>query len=292
MRMRGSKATVQRDFGSLRSYSPEASPFLKWAGGKAQLLAQLSPFFPSEFGTYFEPFLGGGAVFFHLRPDRAILADSNPELINVFQVVRDDPEGLLAALDRHYPHRKSETYFYKVRKQNPAELSVVERAARTIFLNKTCYNGLWRVNAKGEFNVPFGKYKNPNLYSAENIAATSALLHGKIVTIGDYRVICEYARKDDFVYLDPPYQPLSATASFTGYTVEAFGESEQKELAVVFRKLDEHGCKVMLSNSATDSVKNLYQGYRLGRVQAKRAINSQASGRGAIDEFLIMNYGE
>src|SRR5207249_1876426 len=200
MRMRGRKATVQRDFGSLRSYSPEASPFLKWAGGKAQLLTQLSPFFPNEFGTYLEPFLGGGAVFFHLRPDRAILADSNPELINVFQVVRDDPEGLLAALDRHCPHRKSETYFYKVRKQNPAELSVVERAARTIFLNKTCYNGLWRVNARGVFNVPFGGYENPTLYDPENIAGANALLPGKIATVGDYRDSGQYAGKGDFVY--------------------------------------------------------------------------------------------
>ncbi len=288
--MRAGRATVQREFGSLRSYSPAAGPFLKWAGGKAQLLKQFSPFFPKEFETYFEPFLGGGAVFFHLRPERAILADTNPELINVFQVVRDDLELLVDALERHYPHRNSEAYFYRVRKQVPSELSTVQRAARTIFLNKTCYNGLWRVNAKGEFNVPFGKYKNPTLYKTENLMEASAALRGKIVTVGDYRDICEYPRKDDFVYLDPPYQPLSVTSSFTGYTAEAFGESEQKELAVVFRKLDERGCKAMLSNSATDSVKNLYQGYRIGRVKAKRAINSQGSGRGAIDELLVMNY--
>lgn len=254
------------------------------------MLKQFSPFFPKEFETYFEPFLGGGAVFFHLRPERAILADTNPELINVFQVVRDDLELLVDALERHYPHRNSEAYFYRVRKQVPSELSTVQRAARTIFLNKTCYNGLWRVNAKGEFNVPFGKYKNPTLYKTENLMEASAALRGKIVTVGDYRDICEYPRKDDFVYLDPPYQPLSVTSSFTGYTAEAFGESEQKELAVVFRKLDERGCKAMLSNSATDSVKNLYQGYRIGRVKAKRAINSQGSGRGAIDELLVMNY--
>src|SRR3989475_4169903 len=289
VRMRGRRATVQRDFGSLRSYSP-ASPFLKWAGGKAQLLKQFSPFFPKEFGTYFEPFLGGGAVFFHLGPERAILSDTNPELINVFQVVRDDLELLADALERHYPHRNSQPYFYRVRKQVPSELSAVQRAARTIFLNKTCYNGLWRVNAKGEFNVPFGKYKNPTLYKTENLMVAGSVLRGKILTVGDYRDICEYARKDDFVYLDPPYQPLSATSSFTGYTMEAFGESEQKELASVFRQLDQRDCKVMLSNSATDSVKNLYQGYRIGRVKAKRAINSQASGRGAIDELLIMNY--
>ncbi len=288
--MPGRARAAQREFGSLRSYLPNAAPFLKWAGGKAQLLKQLSPFFPKEFETYFEPFLGGGAVFFHLRPEKAILSDTNPELVNVFQVVRDDAEALVAALDRHHPHRNSEAYFYRVRKQVPSELTTVERAARTIFLNKTCYNGLWRVNAKGEFNVPFGKYKNPTLYKTENLQETCALLQGKIVTVGDYRDICEYPRTNDFVYLDPPYQPLSATSSFTGYTMESFNESDQKELASVFRKLDQRGCKVMLSNSATDSVKNLYQGYRIGRVKAKRAINSQASGRGAIDELLIMNY--
>ena len=287
--MRAGRATVQREFGSLRSYSP-ATPFLKWAGGKAQLLTQLSPFFPKEFGVYFEPFLGGGAVFFHLRPERAVLSDTNPELINVFQVVRDNREGLVAALDRHRVHRNSETYFYKIRKQNPTEMSVVERAARTIFLNKTCYNGLWRVNAKGEFNVPFGKYKNPTLYDPENIAAASGTLRGKIVTVGDYRDITMYARKEDFVYLDPPYQPLSTTSSFTGYTTESFGESDQKELSVVFRELDQRGCKVLLSNSATDFVWSLYERYRIHRVKAKRAINSQASGRGKIDEYLIMNY--
>src|SRR3989442_10278612 len=135
--MRGRQATVQRDFGSLRSYSPEASPFIKWAGGKAQLLTQLSPFFPNEFGTYFEPFLGGGAVFFHLRPDRAVLSDSNPELVNSFRVVRDHPEKLMEALDLHYPHRMSKDYYYKIRARSPTTLNEVERAARTIFLNKT-----------------------------------------------------------------------------------------------------------------------------------------------------------
>src|SRR3989442_9862706 len=249
--MRAGRATVQREFGSLRSYSPNASPFLKWAGGKAQLLKQFSAFFPKEFGTYFEPFLGGGAVFFHLRPERAILSDTNPELVNAFQVVRDDLELLVDALERHYPHRNSEAYFYRVRKQVPSDLSAVQRAARTIFLNKTCYNGLWRVNAKGEFNVPFGKYKNPTLYDPENLAAASGTLRGKIVTVGDYRDITMYARKEDFVYLDPPYQPLSTTSSFTGDTTESFGESEPKELAVVFRELDEHRCEVMLSNSST-----------------------------------------
>lgn len=284
------KAPVQREFGPLKSYLPEATPFLKWAGGKTQLLSQLDPFFPEDFITYFEPFLGGGAVSFHLRPERAILSDTNPELINVFQVVRDSPDRLTAALDRHYPHRNSKDYFYRVRKQNPVELSAIERAARTIFLNKTCYNGLWRVNARGEFNVPFGKYKNPSLYNAQNIAAASAALHGKIVTVGDYRDMCQYARRDDFVYLDPPYQPLSPTASFTGYTKESFSESDQKELAYVVKEVDGRGCKVMLSNSATDFVRSLYDGLRIERVRAKRAINSHPSGRGAIDELLILNY--
>jgi len=285
------KSSVRHEFGSLKAVLPnEPLPFLKWAGGKGQLLEQMDPYFPENFETYFEPFLGGGAVFFHLRPDRAILSDLNPELIHAFLVVRDDPEGLMAALDKHFPHRKSPDYYYRIRRQNPSGLSATERAARTIFLNKTCYNGLYRVNAKGEFNVPFGRYKNPSLYDRDNILACSRALQGKIITVGDYRDICKYAREGDFVYLDPPYQPLSTTANFTSYTKDAFGEADQKGLASVFRELDDRGCKVMLSNSATDFVKSLYQGYRIETLKATRAINSKPSGRGAIDEFLIMNY--
>ena len=284
---------AEREFGSLKAVTglPKPTPFLKWAGGKGQLLGQMKEYFPDDFGTYYEPFLGGGAVFFSLEPRKAVLTDLNPELIKVFQIVRDVPNALMAALDRHFPHRKNSNYFYEVRSWNPAELSTVERAARTVFLNKTCYNGLYRVNAQGQFNVPFGKYKNPTLYDRNNLLAASAALTGKIVDEGDYHDICEYPAEGDFVYLDPPYQPLSATASFTGYTKGAFDESNQKELSATFRDLDRKGCKVMLSNSATDFVRSLYEGYRLVKVTATRAINCKPGGRGAIDEFLIMNYG-
>src|SRR5439155_5505905 len=168
----GSRAPVRRVFGQLlaetRGFRP--APFLKWAGGKGQLLDQMQPFFLKQFGTYFEPFLGGGAVFFRLLPERAVLSDLNSELVLVFEVVRDDPEGLMKALDRHHPHRRDRKYFYRVRDEiDPVQLPIIERAARTVFLNKTCYNGLYRVNSKGRFNVPFGKYHNPSLYNRDAI---------------------------------------------------------------------------------------------------------------------------
>jgi DNA adenine methylase len=288
--MKERRDTAQKEFGSLRSYLPKSTPFLKWAGGKGQLLQQYDSFIPRHFATYLEPFLGGGAVFFHLRPDRAILSDSNPELVNAFRVVRDFPERLMEALDVHHPHRLSKDYYYKLRAQIPTSLNEVERAARTIFLNKTCFNGLYRVNSRGDFNVPFGKYRNPVLYDSDTIRAASGSLRGKIVEVGDYRDTCRYARRDDFVYLDPPYQPLSATASFTGYTKDAFNENDQLQLRNTFEELDRRGCKVMLSNSAAPSVKELYHEYRIAVLRATRAINSKPSGRGAINEFLITNY--
>ena len=287
------KPLVKRDFGSIRSYSDERkpTPLLKWAGGKSQLLEQMDPYFPKEFELYVEPFLGGGAVFFHLLPSRATLSDSNTELMNVFRVVRDKPDGLMKALDGHYPHRRNQEYYYRVRALNPKDMTPVERAARTIFLNKTCYNGLYRVNSEGKFNVPFGKYRNPSLYDRNNIVAASAVLRGKTLMVADYKEACAEASKGDFIYLDPPYQPLSKTASFTSYTKEAFGEKEQAELASVFKKLDRQKCKVMLSNSSTSLIRSLYDGYHIVSMKAMRAINCKPSGRKAIEELLIMNYG-
>ena len=266
------------------------TPFLKWAGGKRQLLEQMSPHFPDGYDVYFEPFLGGGATFFYLLSPKAILSDSNDELINVFQQVRDNPDDLMNALDRHYPHRNNREYFDRIRAEDPSKLSAAERAARATFLNKTCYNGLYRVNSKNQFNVPFGRHKNPVLYSRENIMAASRALKGKIVTTADYRAICEYARSGDFIYLDPPYQPLSSTASFTSYTRDAFDEKDQEELCGVFKSLDQKSCKVMLSNSATELIHSLYDGYHIVRVRATRAINCKPSRRGVLEELLIMNY--
>jgi DNA adenine methylase len=196
----------------------------------------------------------------------------------------------MEALDFHYPHRMNKDYFYKIRARSPTTLNEIDRAARTIFLNKTCFNGLYRVNSKGDFNVPFGKYRNPILYDLDIIQAASASLRGKIIEVGDYRDSCKYARRDDFVYLDPPYQPLSVTASFTGYTKAAFNEKDQLQLRHTFEELDRRGCKVMLSNSAAPFVKELYHEYRIAVLRATRAINSKPSGRGAINEFLITNY--
>ena len=268
-----------------------ARPFLKWAGGKAQLLAQMEPFFPKDYRTYFEPFLGGGAVFFHLQPEKAVLSDSNPELVNTFTVVRDDVEGLMRALDEHLPQRTEEKYFYKVRATDPATLSPVERAARTVFLNKTCFNGLYRVNSDGHFNVPWGGYSNPTLYDRENLLAASALLRGKSIVLADYQKVCARARVGDLVYLDPPYHPLSETSKFTSYTKEDFGNREQRKLAEAYRRLDKRGVLVMLSNSATPLVRSLYEGFRIESLKAKRAINSKGTGRGEIEELLVMNYG-
>jgi len=287
------KPLVRRDFGSIKSYTEEQkpTPFLKWAGGKSQLLVQMKPHFPSVFERYYEPFIGGGAVFFHLLPEKATLSDSNDGLMNVYRVIQKEPSELMKALDEHHIHRRSKEYYYRIRALNPDELSHMERAARTVFLNKTCYNGLYRVNSEGKFNVPFGKYKNPSLYNRDNILSVSTALKGKALKTADYRDVCEEARKGDFIYLDPPYQPLSKTASFTSYTKEAFGEKEQEELASVFMKLDKRRCRVMLSNSSTGIIRSLYDGYHIESMKATRAINCKASGRKAIEELLIMNYG-
>ena len=268
-----------------------ARPFLKWAGGKAQLLAQMEPYFPKDYRTYFEPFLGGGAVFFHLQPEKAVLSDSNPELVNAFEVVRDDVEGLMRALDRHRHQRTDETYFYKVRATDPATLSPVDRASRTIFLNKTCFNGLYRVNSDGKFNVPWGGCENPTLYDPENLLAVSALLRGKSIVLADYQQTCARTKRGDFVYLDPPYHPLSETSKFTSYTKEDFGNREQEMLAETYRRLDKRGVLVMLSNSSTPLVRSFYEGFRIETLKAKRAINSKGSGRGAVEELLVMNFG-
>jgi DNA adenine methylase len=290
--MATARKPVVREFGSLISDTRlgRPSPFLKWAGGKGRLLKQMAMHFPSEFETYLEPFLGGGAVFFYLHPKRSILSDSNSDLIQAFSTVRDDPEGLMAALDRHYPYRKRRGYYGRIRAQNPADLNPAERAARTIFLNKTCYNGLYRVNRTGQFNVPFGRNANPSLYDRAALLAASTALKGSVLTTGDYRWACQYAREGDFVYLDPPYHPPSATANFTGYTRAAFGPDDQKEVASVFVDLDRRNCKVMLSNSATSLIESLYHGYKMKSIKAKRVINSNVIGRGAIEELLIINY--
>lgn len=268
----------------------KSTPFLKWAGGKGQLLTQLAPYFPEDFGRYHEPFLGGGAVFFHLLPRKAYLSDSNPDLIHVYRMVKNNLEELVASLDTHKTRATEKSYFYEVRGLRPDTLSPAARAARTIFLNKTCFNGLYRVNSQGVFNVPYGGYRHPTLYIGKNLQLAQAALQGAELRVEDFRRACKRPGKGDFVYLDPPYQPLSETSAFTDYTREGFGPRDQEDLAAVYRALDRRGCKVMLSNSSTAWLRELYQEYYQVTLKAKRAINCKGNGRGVIDELLVMNY--
>lgn len=269
-------------------YGNKPKPPVKWAGGKSQLLWAFQPLFPRRgFDLYIEPFVGGGAVFFHLLPPRSVLIDNNPELINFYQVVRDDLELLLADLGKH---ENTAGYYYHMRGLDPAEMDRISRASRFLYLNKTAYNGLWRVNSRGQHNVPFGRYKNPRIVDEENLRLVSRALRQAEIVAGDFSRALEFARPRSFVYLDPPYQPLSSTARFTSYTAGAFHEEDQRRLAGVFRWLDALGCLVMLSNSDTPFIRDLYAGYDIQVVHARRNINCRAQGRGPVAELVIRNY--
>ena len=267
----------------------KAKPFIKWAGGKSQLLPNMSKLFPpkEQIGRYFEPFLGGGAVFFYLQHPRSFLSDSNKELVELYEAVKNNVEELIKALKSHKNERE---YFYEVRAQKSSNLSQTERAARFIYLNKTCFNGLYRVNSKGEFNVPFGRYKNPTICDAEGLRSASIALQNASIANNDYQSVLSKAKPTDFIYFDPPYHPLNKTSSFTSYTSEKFGEDEQKQLAKIYRSLAECGCFVMLSNSDTPLIRELYKDFYIHEIQANRAINSKPEGRGKITELLIINY--
>jgi DNA adenine methylase len=274
-----------------------AKPFLKWAGGKQQLLAQLEPHFPSRFNRYLEPFVGGGAVFFHLwnasrLSDQVSLFDTNEEIINAYIAVRDHVDELIEHLAAHKKHH-SEEYYYAVRAQDrqPIQLSDIQRAARTIYLNRTCFNGLYRVNSKGQFNVPMGRYRNPTIVRRDVLQAASAALQNADVQVMGFRRMAGLARAGDFCYFDPPYHPVSRTANFTSYTASAFGEQDQRDLAEVFAQLAQKGCLCMLSNSHTPLILDLYRGYRIETVYAKRLVNSDVNGRGMVKEAVVMSYG-
>ncbi len=281
----------------------QAAPFLKWAGGKGQLLAQLVPLLPSGFGRYVEPFLGGGAFFFHLHnigliERGAILNDANAELMNCYSVIQDAesvPE-LVRRLRSHARRSASADYYYRVRGWDRApdflrRRSPVERAARTIFLNHTCYNGLFRLNSRGQFNVPYGRWRRPpSIFDEENLWACHEALQGVQLECESFDACARWAGPGDFVYLNHPYCPLSPTASFTTYTGSEFGEDEQRRLARLYRELAGRGCLLMLSNSATPLVRRLYSEYRIVSVFAARAINSRAAGRGKIEELVVLNY--
>lgn len=269
-----------------------ARPFLKWAGGKGQLMPQLEPLLPSRpVRRYFEPFVGSAALFFALRPGRATLSDVNAELVECYRAVQTDVDGVIEALSAH---RYEEKAYYRVREQDPGGLAVPERAARTIYLNKTGYNGLYRVNRAGRFNVPFGRYTNPGFASREsfdNLRACSRALAGVRLLVRDFGDVVRDAREGDLVYFDPPYVPVSETSDFTAYVPGGFGPREQERLVSVVNALSDRGVLVMLSNSDTPIVRDLYARYRIDVVSASRSINSRANRRGKIAEVVVRNYG-
>ena len=264
------------------------TPFLKWAGGKHRLLAQYAPYFPTHCTTYFEPFLGGGAVFFARAPQRAVLADINPELVNVYTCLRDDPEAVIALLTTHAA-RHNHDHYYAMRALQPPQLAPAERAARLIYLNRTCFNGLYRENASGAFNVPMGRYLHPQICNAANLRAVSAVLQRAEIVHAPFAAVVERAQAGDFVYFDPPYHPLSATSSFTAYSRFRFGATQQQQLRDTFAALAARGVSAMLSNSDCPFTRELYQDFPIITITANRAINMRPEKRGKITEILVLN---
>lgn len=270
------------------------APVLKWVGGKRQLLDELIPLLPNKITTYCEPFVGGGALLFRLQPKIAYVNDINEELIRVYKMIKDDVDTLIKELKKF---KNESDFFYSVRdwdrnKEEYSLFSDIKKAARIIYLNKTCYNGLFRVNNAGEFNSPFGNYRNPNIVNSSVLRAVSSYLrNAKIyLTSMDYsKVLCNLPR-GSFIYLDPPYDPVSATSNFTGYIKGGFSREEQIRLRKCCDALHARGLKFMLSNSATDFIKEQYSNYNITIVSAKRAINSNASKRGEVDEVVVRNY--
>ena len=273
---------------------PLAAPVVKWAGGKRQLLEDIAAHLPNNYSTYYEPFFGGGAVLFELQPQKAVVNDINKELINVYNVIRDNVEDLVADLKKH---KNEADYFYKIRemdrnKEKYNKLSDVEKASRILYLNKTCYNGLFRVNQQGEFNSPFGRYKNPNIVNEEVLRAVNNYFNKAEITFkcGDFVEAVQGIRKGDLVYFDPPYDPISDSANFTGYNRNGFSRREQIRLKRLCDRLNRKGINFLLSNSATEFILDLYKDYNITIVQAKRAINSKGNKRGSVDEVLVRNY--
>lgn len=275
----------------LEQLKSETYPIVKWVGGKRQLMFELIKNMPKTYNRYFEPFIGGGALFFELQPDRAYISDMNEELINLYSIVRDNVYELIEDLSRH---EVSKEYFLKIRNidrtEKYAELSDIERASRFIYLNRTCFNGMYRVNSKGEFNVPFGHYKNPRIIDENNLLNCSELLKKTEIKCADFSEILTKVKKGDLVYFDPPYVPLNETSSFTSYTKDGFDINMQFKLRDVCDELDNKGVKFMLSNSDTKLANELYANYEIKKVFASRQINANADGRGKITEVLVRNY--
>lgn len=275
----------------LEKLQQETYPIVKWVGGKRQLMFELLKNMPEDYNRYFEPFIGGGALFFELQPDNAYISDMNEELINLYQVVRDNVDELITDLQKH---DISKEYFMEIRNIDRTEeyesWSDIQKASRFIYLNRTCFNGMYRVNSKGEFNVPFGHYKNPRILDENNLINCSKLLQRTEIKHADFSEILKKVKKDDFVYFDPPYVPLSETSSFTSYTKDGFDMDMQFKLRDVCDELDTMGVKFLLSNSDTKLVNELYENYNIKKVFASRQINANADGRGKITEVLVRNY--
>ena len=271
------------------------APFLKWVGGKRQLMPSIVDHLPENIKDYkyIEPFIGGGAVFFNLQPKNAVINDYNEELINVYQVIKDNLDELIIDLKKQ---KNEAEYFYSIRSLDRngefKKLSAVKRASRLIFLNKTCFNGLYRVNNAGEFNSPFGRYKNPNIVNEPTLKAVNKFLNNNNVEInsGDYSEILKQTDKKCFVYLDPPYHPISESSNFTGYVQGGWNMYDQIDLKTACDELHKKGVKFLLSNSSADFIKDLYKDYKITIVKANRAINSNGADRGEVDEVLIRNY--
>lgn len=289
--MTASSAARLRPSGSAAATKPERiRPLLKWAGGKTQLLSEILPRLPEKMGTYYEPFVGGGAVFFALaterRFERAVLGDANRDIATFYKAVRDDVDGVIKRLER-FTH--SEDEYYRIRASRPR--TAAGKAARVLYLNRTGYNGLYRVNSRGEFNVPFGRYKNPNFLNEERLRAGAEALQGVQIEVSDFEKVCAGAKPGDAVYLDPPYAPVSRTSNFAHYDRSRFGEKEHQRLAKVFGALVEQGVCAVLSNSDTEITRGLYESFETVTVRASRTINSRADSRGAVREILVVARG-
>lgn len=273
-------------------------PFVKWAGGKRQLIPILNENLPKKMGTYYEPFLGGGALLFHILKERdeqqCGISDLNSDLVLAYTTIRDKIETLIESLKIHTKNyqKNSKSYYYSIRENNPR--SAVEKTSRLIFLNRTCFNGLYRVNSKGKFNVPLGRYTNPNIVNEENLRSVSQVLQSEKISIKcrDFEAVLDEAKKDDLIYFDPPYQPVSDTANFTSYTNKSFTSEDLKRLVKLCLKLDSKGCKVMLSNSNSQEIADMFseKHWRFKKIEANRSINSNSKRRTGHFELLIKNY--
>jgi DNA adenine methylase len=287
---------VKQYYNQIQILSPK--PFVKWAGGKRQLLPEIQKHLPEKFSSYFEPFLGGGALLFNLFSENKNLkghvSDLNSDLVLSYVTIRDNLEGLLKSLQKHSDRyfSDSESYYYSVRESNPK--NQIEKVSRLLFLNRTCFNGLYRVNSKGKFNVPLGRYSHPNIVQEENLRSVNQFLNQNKITIKcqDFSSTIEKAKKGDFVYFDPPYQPVSKTANFTSYTNGNFGLNDLKRLAKVSNQLAKKGVNVLLSNSSSKQVRDLFSSkdWEINKIEANRAINSDSNKRTGHFELLIKNY--